>query len=97
MATMRIRAGDHVRHRPSDEIWVVAFADYDTGDIAWCGWPEGLARIADCDRIKAASDDEHAQIVAQIILSGGMRAASVKRLYLKGQDIDFSKVAGHAR
>lgn len=86
MDTTLIRAGDHVRHRPSGETWVVAFADYESGDLAWCGWPEGLARLADCYLVQKASDDEHARIVAQIIDAGGMRALGVQRLYLKGQD-----------
>lgn len=97
MATTRIRAGDHVRHRPSGEIWVVAFADYESGDLAWCGWPEGVARIADCDLVEKASDDEHARIVAQIILSGGMRACGVQRLYLKDQGGTPAGVKNHAR
>ncbi len=41
----RIRCGDTVRHEPSGESWLVAYADYDTGEMSWCGFPEGTARI----------------------------------------------------
>jgi len=52
-----LRAGDHVRHRPSGESWVVAYQDGEY--ISWCGWPAGEARAADCEVIKAATDEEH--------------------------------------
>lgn len=42
-----MRTGDHVLHKPSGETWVVAFVDGD--DLAWCGWPNGLARTSDCE------------------------------------------------
>ena len=47
------RAGDIVLHRPSGETWTVAYADPVSGNIAWCGWPPGVARIADCELLAA--------------------------------------------
>ncbi|WP_066918425.1 dATP/dGTP pyrophosphohydrolase domain-containing protein [Methylobacterium sp. CCH5-D2] len=75
------RAGDHVLHSPSGETWVVAWADPVTGDLGWCGWPDGVARISDCTLVKAASDAEHQQKLRELKASGGSRAAKAVRLY----------------
>lgn len=39
-----MRVGDTVHHKPSNENWIVAAVWETTGDMAWCGWPEGRAR-----------------------------------------------------
>ena len=57
------RCGDHVHHAPSDETWVVAWADAE--HLAWAGWPDGIARTADCAIIKRATDAEHRAAVEQ--------------------------------
>lgn len=67
---VKMRTGDHVLHRPSQETWVVAWADYETGYMAPCGWPTCQARIDDCDIVKDATDEESAQIVAALAISG---------------------------
>ena len=72
------RCGDHVHHRPSGEDWVVAYDDGD--DLAWCGWPDGLARTSDCELVKACSDEEHMRMLRQVAESKtGRRAAYAKR------------------
>lgn len=87
-----IRAGDHVLHAPSGEIWVVAWADPSTNDLAWCGWPDGIARLSDCTLVKAVSDAEHQQKLRELKASGGSRASKALRLYgeptpsLRGED-----------
>ncbi len=53
-----IKTGDTVFHKPSGEIWTVAYANYDNNDLAWCGWPEGWARISDCELRESCSDEE---------------------------------------
>jgi hypothetical protein len=63
MADAPPRCGDHVHHRPSAENWVVAYADPERDEIAWAGWPAGMAKLADCDVIKRCSDEEHAEAV----------------------------------
>jgi hypothetical protein len=40
-----IDTADHVLHGPSGETWVVAYVEGDR--LAWCGWPEGEAKLAD--------------------------------------------------
>jgi hypothetical protein len=52
-----MRTGDYVKHGPTGETWVVAYVD--GPDLAWSGWPEGVARVADCTLVKACSDEEH--------------------------------------
>lgn len=61
-----MRCGDHVFHRPTREHWLVAYVDGDY--LAWCGWPEGEARVADCDLIKECSDEEHLKLLTEIAL-----------------------------
>ena len=82
MAEERIRCGDHVLHRPSGEEWVVAYADYESGNLAWAGWPDGSERIEDCDRIKTCDDLEHAAAVASWSrVTDDSRPSVVARLY----------------
>jgi hypothetical protein len=47
-----IDTGDHVLHKPTGETWIVARVDGDR--LAWCGWPEGWARLSDCRLVKKA-------------------------------------------
>lgn len=80
-AARAVRAGDHVLHGPTGETWVVAWADPVTDDLAWCGWPDGMARLSDCTLVKAASDEEHQRTLRGVKASGGSRAAKAIRLY----------------
>lgn len=72
-----MRAGDHVYHEPSGETWVVAYVTGD--DLCPCGWPESLARVADCTLVKSCSDDEHRSILEELREIGGSRARHAKR------------------
>lgn len=56
-----IRAGDTVRHGPSGETWLVAAVR--GADLAPAGWPEGIARIEDCELVESGSDLEHVDMV----------------------------------
>lgn len=78
---IRIRCGDHVLHRPSGETWVVAYADYGTGELSACGWPDSIARISDCDLVKVASEQEHTDLLAKLIESGDRRGRVAERIY----------------
>ena len=83
-AERRIRCGDVVRHRPSDEEWLVAYADYESGYLSWAGWPEGRALIAECELIDARSDEMHLEYVRAWLKaahSADHRSAAVRRLY----------------
>lgn len=74
------RCGDHVLHRPSGENWLVAYAEGD--DIAWTGWPDGMARLHDCDVTYRCTDAEHAVAVEQWRhVRDDSRCGRVLRLY----------------
>ncbi len=83
MAEHKIRCGDHVHHAPSGETWVVAWADDATDDLAWCGWPNGMARLSDCTLVRAATDEEHAERLATVLICGDSRASRARRLYVR--------------
>lgn len=60
---MNFRAGDAVKHGPSNEEWVLARVD---GDYVYpAGWPPCRAETKDCELVEAATDEEHADMVAQ--------------------------------
>lgn len=52
-----MRSGDTVKHLPTGETWTVAYVKGPY--LAWFGWPEGEARVSDCELIEACSDAEH--------------------------------------
>lgn len=81
MTDHHIRCGDHVYHNPTGETWVVAWADYASNDLAWCGWPNGIARLSDCTLVRAASDAEHSEQLSKVLRCGDSRASAARRLY----------------
>lgn len=56
-----IDTADHVQHTPSGESWVVAYVRGDR--LAWCGWPQGEAALADCTLLKKATDAERDKLL----------------------------------
>jgi hypothetical protein len=78
-----MRTGDIVRHYPSGEDWVVAWADHETGYMAPCGWPTCQAKIADCSILKRATDEAYDALVDQLALSGrsdAHKAAAIRAM-----------------
>lgn len=74
-----MRCGDHVHHGPTGEDWIVAFVDGE--HLAWCGWPEGMAKLSDCTLIKACTDDEHVEMLKTIAAANaGRRTRVAQRL-----------------
>ena len=59
---MSIRTGDTVLHKPSGEKWLVAYVQGEY--LAWCGGPEGEAKLADCELGRACTDEQHWKPVA---------------------------------
>ena len=76
-----MRSGDHVYHKPSEETWVVAWADPETGYMAPCGWPTCQALISDCEMVKEASDAESADIIERVQSSGRSDSHKPKALH----------------
>lgn len=83
MSNKEFRCGDTVFHRPSEETWTVAYADYATGDLGWMGWPEGYAKIADCDLVTSCGDKEHTEAVHRwrTLDRNDHRVRAIERLY----------------
>lgn len=61
----RFRAGDVVRHRPSGETWVLAYAAMERNEVSACGWPESIAKADDCVLVEAATDDKHEEMLRE--------------------------------
>lgn len=87
------RTGDMVRHRPTGETWVVAYADPSTGYMAWCGWPAGRALITDCTLTEAADDEAHQRWLREVVNSTDFRANRARALY--GDPAGHSALAAH--
>ncbi len=86
-----IRCGDTVLHKPTGAQWLVAYADYDRNIMSPCGWPESMAKVSDCDLIRACPDSEHLELVRLWLAklpshSSDHRPRAVERLY--GKEID---------
>lgn len=77
LGRIKIRTGDRVFHRPSEETWVVAYADYATGKLSACGWPDSEAAIADCDLLATVSEDEYRDLLAKLTERRGDRARAI--------------------
>jgi hypothetical protein len=69
-----IDTADHVKHGPTGETWVVAYVDGDR--LAWCGWPEGEAKLADCELVKKATESERDELLQQMANSRDDRRSS---------------------
>lgn len=74
----RVNCGDAVLHRPSGEKWLVAAADRERDEIMYCGWPEGVAKLSDCDVIRRATPEASAKLHREL---SGARRAMADRVY----------------
>lgn len=84
----KIRTGDAVKHGPTGETWTVAWADYDRGEVAWVGWPDGYAKLSDVTLTERCTDEKHKELVRHLRTlgpndngSGSIKAEGVRRLY----------------
>lgn len=65
MSDHRFRCGDIARIEGTDYDIEVAYADYESGQASWCGWPDGTVEIAKLALVHACSDDEHRAAVSR--------------------------------
>lgn len=90
------RCGDTVFHKPTGERWIVAYADAERDELAWCGWPEGLAKLSDCEVVEKCSDASHQSTVLMWKKSSdGPRRERVKRMF--GAAIGWTVEADNAQ
>lgn len=83
IANHQMRTGDIVRHRPSGEEWLVAWADHQSGYMAPCGWPTCQAKIEDCTVVLMADDAANDKLIDELSRSGrtdAHRAAAIRAL-----------------
>lgn len=73
-----IDTGDFVFHRPTRETWIVAYVRGDA--LSYCGWPDGLARLADCLLVHKASQQERTDTLKTLAASSGHRAEYARRV-----------------
>lgn len=79
-----IDTGDIVRHEPTGEEWVVAYVKGER--LAWCGWPEGEAKLSDCTLVKKATDQSRDSLLKDMAeIAGGDARARYARERLSGQ------------
>ena len=55
-------AGDIVLHSKTGERWSLALDEHD-GHVSPCGWPECMAKAADCTLLTAATDEQRRQMM----------------------------------
>lgn len=79
---MTIDTGDHVKHGPTGETWVVAFVDGDR--LFWCGWPEGSALLSDCELTKKATAADRHKLLLSMRGGEGVRARYAERVLSDG-------------
>lgn len=61
--------GDVVHHKPTGETWTVAYVKDEY--LSWCGWPEGQARVVDCELMEAATPEKrHGLLLAMAAMEG---------------------------
>jgi hypothetical protein len=61
---MNIDTADTVVHGPSGERWLVAYVRGEY--VAWCGWPQGEAKLTDCELVKKATTDEREKLLREM-------------------------------
>lgn len=59
----RFRCGDTARIEGTDYDIEVAYANYESRNASWCGWPEGTVEIGKLTLVRVCSDEEHAEAV----------------------------------
>lgn len=73
-----MRTGDAVLHKPSGEIWSVAFVE--DGRLCARGWPLSLVPVEDCELTRACSDDQHEAVLHEM---AAMRGSDPRRSYAR--------------
>lgn len=73
-----MRAGDAVLHKPSGEIWSVAFVE--DGRLCAQGWPLSMEPVENFELKRAASDDQHEAVLHEM---ASMRGSDPRRSYAR--------------
>jgi hypothetical protein len=65
-----VDTGDVVLHKPTGERWVVAFVSGE--NLSWLGWPEGFAKVSDCELLETAKPEVRQQLLERMAAMDGM-------------------------
>ena len=76
-----IDTADIVHHGPTGEDWVVARVKDDR--LAWVGWPQGWATLADCTLVRKATEPQRAELLRGLAGSKGHHCAEWAKERLK--------------
>lgn len=68
--------GDVVYHKPTGETWLVAYVNGEY--MSWCGWPEGQARVEDCELKKHATPEQRLKLLHDM---AGMSGHDSRKTY----------------
>lgn len=59
-----IDTADTVLHKPTGEQWTVAYVRGEY--LAWCGWPRGEAKVADCMLFEKATAEDRLKLLREM-------------------------------
>lgn len=93
---MMFRAADVVKHAPSGETWVLA-CDQDREYVIAAGWPETMAKAADCTLVTAASDVERLAMLTRASSRSPGHGSSYRRSLAQHQLTDSQTTGGLGR
>ena len=65
-----LRTADKVRHVPTGETWILAYADHEAGTVCPMGWPFTQANLIDCEPVDFADDHAYLDALAELAVSG---------------------------
>lgn len=77
----KIQIGDIIKHNPSGEEWVVAFADYERNQLSPLGWPESCASLSDCELVEKVNEEKFLYWLEKIKDVDDFRSRHALRLY----------------
>lgn len=66
-----MRTGDTVFHKPSGEMWIVAYVEDDGRYLAACGWPFELVPVDQCELRERASDKDRHELLLELAAMSG--------------------------
>lgn len=80
-----MRTGDKVRHKYANQVLTVAHVSGKV--VAWCGYPDGVSSVDDCELVEACSDEEHWSLVEEVARDGTGRRQGhcIRRLIQRRQ------------
>ena len=77
---IHIDTADSVFHRPSRELWSVAYVSH--GRLCACGWPLGYVPLDDCLLVTKATEGDRDSLLREM---AGMRNGDPRKTYAMGR------------